>query len=133
MDPVRVAGVILYREGTALLQHRDDRPGLPYAGWWAVFGGHVESSETPEEGARREIREELELDLTGPLRLVYHEVAGDRERFFFAAPLEVPVERLTLREGQGMALLGPDEWDNYPLVPLHRRILEQFFTEMAGL
>jgi len=123
----RVAGVILYREGRVLLQHRDDKPEIRWPGAWAIFGGHVEEGETPEEAALREMEEELGLRLEGPLSLVFHGADETRERFIYAAPLPVPPEALTLQEGQGMALLSPEDLDCYPVVPIHRGILRQFF------
>ncbi|HTE20616.1 MAG TPA: NUDIX domain-containing protein [Armatimonadota bacterium] len=124
----RVAGVILHREGRVLLQHRDDNPAIRWPGAWAIFGGHVEEGEEPEDAARREIEEELGLRLDGPLSPVYHGADEHRERFIFAEPLPVPPEALTLMEGQGMALLSPAEFEGYPLVPIHREILDGFFS-----
>ena len=129
----RVAGVILHREGRVLLQHRDDDPGIRWPGAWAIFGGHVEEGEAPEDAARREVEEELGLRLEGPLALVYHGEDATRERFIFAAPLPVPPEELTLMEGQGMALLARTDFDAYPLVPIHRRILEAFYDASPDL
>ena len=123
---LKVAGVILYRDGRVLLQHRDDTPEIRWPGAWAIFGGHVEPDETPEAAARREMEEELGLRLEGPLELVYHGADDTRERFIFAAPLPVPPETLTLYEGQGMALLSREEIDTYPLVPIHREILHGY-------
>src|SRR5262249_60579706 len=106
---IRVAGVILYREGRVLLQHRDDNPAIRWPGAWAIFGGHLEPGEEPEGAARREIEEELGLRLEGPLRLVCRHRDATHERLVFGAPLAVAAEELTLHEGQGMALLAPDE------------------------
>lgn len=54
-----VAAVILLREdGAALLQHRDDKPGLSHAGLWTPPGGHCEACESIETCARREFLEE---------------------------------------------------------------------------
>ena len=113
-----------------LLQHRDDNPAIRWPGAWAIFGGHVEEGEEPEDAARREIEEELGLRLDGPLLPVYHGADESRERFIFAAPLPVPPEALTLMEGQGMALLSPAELDRYPVVPIHREILDGFFSRL---
>ena len=53
------AAVILLREdGAALMQHRDDLPGLSHAGMWTPPGGHVEPGELAEDCARREFLEE---------------------------------------------------------------------------
>jgi len=124
---IRVAGVILHREGRVLLQHRDDNPNIVWPGHWAIFGGHIEPGEEPEETARRELEEELGLRLDGPLPLYFHGSDGVRERFIFEAPLPVPPEALTLMEGQGMALLAPEELDSYAVVPVHRQIIQSFF------
>jgi ADP-ribose pyrophosphatase YjhB (NUDIX family) len=130
--PLRVAGVILHREGRVLLQHRDDRPDIRWPGAWAIFGGHVEEGEPPDEAARREIHEELGLWLEGALDLVYHRDDGDRERFIFAAPLEVPPDALDLREGQDMRLFAREELAFYPVVAIHREILETCFPWREG-
>jgi mutator protein MutT len=124
----RVAGVILYREGRVLLQHRDDNPAIRWPGAWAIFGGGVEEGETPEAAARREIQEELGLALDGPLALILHQHYPDRERFIYAALLPLPPTALVLREGQGMALVSASELDQYPIIPIHREILDRFFA-----
>jgi 8-oxo-dGTP pyrophosphatase MutT (NUDIX family) len=53
-----VCGVVLLKGDAALLQLRDDKPGLTDAGLWVFPGGHQEAGETPEEAARREFLEE---------------------------------------------------------------------------
>ena len=56
----RVAGVVLLREadGAALLQHRDDKPGLAHANLWVPPGGHCEDGEPYAACAAREFLEE---------------------------------------------------------------------------
>lgn len=59
----RIGGVVLLRaDGAALLQHRDDKPGLSAAGLWVFPGGHCEPEETCQACARREFREETGYD-----------------------------------------------------------------------
>jgi 8-oxo-dGTP diphosphatase len=123
----RVAGVLLIRDGRVLLQHRDDRPDILYPGAWAIFGGHVEPGETAEQGARREIEEELGLRLPEGLALVCERRDADRERTFFAAELTVPPEALELREGQGMRLFSLEELERFPVVPAHVEVIRGFF------
>lgn len=54
-----VAAVFLLRaDGAALLQHRDDKPGLRHAGLWVPPGGHCDPGEAAEACARREMFEE---------------------------------------------------------------------------
>lgn len=64
--PVILAGaevIILNELGQVLLQRRADN------GSWAIPGGMMEPGETFEETARREVREEVGLEL-GPLELL---------------------------------------------------------------
>ena len=59
MSRLDVCAVALLREDdAALLQLRDDKPGLRAAGCWVFPGGHVEQGETMEAGAQREFLEE---------------------------------------------------------------------------
>jgi 8-oxo-dGTP pyrophosphatase MutT (NUDIX family) len=56
-----IAAVFVLRaDGAALLQHRDDKPGLRDAGKWVPPGGHSDDGESIEQCARRELREETE-------------------------------------------------------------------------
>jgi len=54
-NPVPAAGVILERDGEVLLVKRRYEPR---AGAWCLPAGFMESGETPERCARRELREE---------------------------------------------------------------------------
>lgn len=122
---VRVAMVVLHRDGAVLLQHRD--PGAFAGGMWGIFGGHIEDGEEPEQAALREIEEELGITLEPPLPLVVHRIDDGRERFIYAAPLTVDPDAIVLAEGQGMALVPAAELARYELVPVHREVLTAFF------
>jgi 8-oxo-dGTP pyrophosphatase MutT (NUDIX family) len=63
-ENLRIAcGVVLLREdGAALLQHRDNLPGLSAPDHWVFPGGGIHEGETEAECARRECREETGYD-----------------------------------------------------------------------
>src|SRR6266511_2189574 len=65
LRPARiVAGVVLLRsDEAALLQLRDNKPGLNAAGQWGFPGGHCDAGETLEAGARRDFQSMYELSL----------------------------------------------------------------------
>jgi len=67
VSPRLVAAVVVLRDdGAALLQHRDEKPGLSHAGMWVIPGGHCEPVETVERCARRELLEETGYDCEAP-------------------------------------------------------------------
>ncbi len=118
MEEVAV-GLIVAADGRVLLQHRDATPGLSGAGLWGFFGGHIEPGETPADAFLREIDEELGWRPRHFEPYLHRQVpglrrAGDRGygadvvTHVFAAHLDVPLDALTLGEGQGMALYAPD-------------------------
>src|SRR5436190_11444000 len=92
-----------------LLQQRDHTPGILYPGCWTIFGGAVEPDDESFDAAiHREIREELGIDFSVehwydylcPVRSIPGEL--DVHVHVYTGVLDVPVESLTLYEGQAM-------------------------------
>jgi 8-oxo-dGTP diphosphatase len=79
-----VAAVITRPDGTYLLAQRP--PGKVYEGYWEFPGGKVEAGETPLAAIKREIREELGIDIVDAhpwlMRRHEYEHASVRLRFF---------------------------------------------------
>ncbi|HYM14098.1 MAG TPA: NUDIX hydrolase [Dehalococcoidia bacterium] len=61
LNPRVVAAVIIEHNGRVLLQQRAMEPSR---GLWTFPGGFLEIGETPEEGAVREAKEEVGLDVS---------------------------------------------------------------------
>ena len=100
-------GLIVDGDGRLLLQLRDDKLGIPAAGLWGLFGGHVEPGESPSEAFLREMNEELTWRPHQFEQYDTREVDSDgwhATSHVFAAHLDVPFDALVQREGQGMAL-----------------------------
>ena len=55
------AGILLDSEGRYLLGQRPE--GKPYAGYWEVPGGKIEKGETVFEALKRELHEELGIEI----------------------------------------------------------------------
>src|ERR1700681_2854286 len=62
-----VALIVVGENERYLMQLRDQKPGIFYPGHWGLFGGALDPGETPEMAIRRELREELGLEI-GPAR-----------------------------------------------------------------
>jgi 8-oxo-dGTP pyrophosphatase MutT (NUDIX family) len=110
-------GLIVADDGRLLLQHRDADPRITGAGLWGFFGGHVEAGEATSRAFLREMDEELGWQprhFEHYLTAAVPPLPGDKGyglhviSHVFAAHLDVPVEQLTLGEGQAMALYAPD-------------------------
>ena len=129
-------GLIVAADGRLLLQHRDDNPAISGAGLWGLFGGHLEPGESTSAAFLREMDEELgwrprhfEHYLTRDIEYYAGEPGYRADVAYtshvFAAHLDVPLDRLTLGEGQAMALYAPDALPD-AIVPGLAGIIEDF-------
>ena len=57
-----VKAALIYK-GELLVYLRDNKPGLRFAGLWDFFGGGREGNETPNECIKREVNEELCMNI----------------------------------------------------------------------
>lgn len=137
--PVRktVGAILVNERGEVLLQQRDEKPGLLYPGHWTFFGGAVEDGETIDEAIRRELWEELELELpltywmeyVCPVRTVDGEVIV-RNNMFIGAMTQ-PLGALTLHEGQAMAYFGREAAAALTLAYDQSPVLMDYFDTKA--
>lgn len=106
--PVEVAIAILHVSGQFLMQLRDDIPGIIYPGCWGLFGGHIETGETPLYALKRELMEEIGYIPVAPaqFRCYSH---SEVIRHVYHAPLTVDLSQLVLNEGWDMGLLTPED------------------------
>jgi len=107
--PVDVAvGVLIGADGRFLLTSRPE--GKVYAGYWEFPGGKLEAGESVEAALRRELHEELgiEIDAVEPWKVELVEYAHARVRLHFC---KVRAWRgaFEMREGQRMA------WQTLPV------------------
>ncbi|EKQ68854.1 ADP-ribose pyrophosphatase [Leptolyngbyaceae cyanobacterium JSC-12] len=142
-DPrARVALAILCQDGKFLMQLRDDYPHILYPGHWGFFGGHLEPGETPEQGVKRELVEEI--GYCPPTLIPYHLQADSQViRHVYYGNLEVDLSKLVLTEGMDLDLLTPEDiqrGDRYstrigqvrPLGAPHRQILLEFIERFGS-
>jgi 8-oxo-dGTP pyrophosphatase MutT (NUDIX family) len=103
-----VAAIITVEEDGCLMQLRDTKPDIWYPGRWGLFGGGVDPGETEIAALRRELREELELELATAefFARIDFDFAGLRlpryYRSYYVVPISRAVEaRLVVHEGAG--------------------------------
>jgi len=104
-----VAALIVLEDDTYLLQHRDDLPWIWYPDHWGCFGGAIEPGEEPLAALRRELHEELELDVRDAeyfTRIDFDLTTlggGPCSRAYYVVTLrDAERRRLVLHEGRAM-------------------------------
>lgn len=105
-------------EGRVLLAQRPE--GKSMAGLWEFPGGKVEPGETPEDTLIRELKEELEIDVTASCLAPFTFASHSYDSFHLMMPLYVcrkwngiprPVE------GQTLKWVRPVRMGEYPMPP----------------
>ena len=126
--PVDVAvGVLIDAQGNFLLTSRPE--GKVYAGYWEFPGGKLEAGESVEQALRRELHEELgiEVDAIEPWKIELVDYPHARVRLHFCKVFAWHGE-FQMREQQSMA------WQNLPVavapvLPGTLPVLEWFAQE----
>jgi 8-oxo-dGTP pyrophosphatase MutT (NUDIX family) len=121
-----VAAILTVGAGYAL-QLREDLPTIPYPAHWGLFGGSVEAGETPLAAIRREVLEELALDVVHwrPLWDVPYRRFFDGEPrvvAIFAADVTARGGGHVLREGRAAGVFRAGRLP-VPMIPLAGELL----------
>ncbi len=107
-SPIQVALAILYRNGKFLMQLRDDIPGIVYPGVWGLFGGHIETGETPEIAVKRELIEEIGYEISEVSAFGWFSESHVIRHVFYGS-LDVDLSQLVLNEGWDLGLVTPEQ------------------------
>ena len=130
LEPSNAAvALIIDQHGRYLVQKRDDRPDIFFPGHWGCFGGALEPGETYDEALVREMREELQLDVTNAKVSHFTDfdfdfgfaAGGVVDRRYYTVELTtVRIDTLTLGEGQEMRLMEGTQALQCIMVPYDR-------------
>ncbi len=117
-----VAGIVRDREGRILLTQRP--PGKHLAGLWEFPGGKRESHESPQDALRRELHEEIGVDV-GAMRRVICFPWNYAEKSIFLDVYDISDFSGTphAREGQEMRWEDPDDLPSLPMPAADVRIV----------
>jgi mutator protein MutT len=133
MQRVPCAAVIVENpKGEVLLNLRDSNPDIAFPDCWTLPGGRVESDETPEQAAIRELREETGLQLCLSFWKVYERHYPEEklvvEQHVFVGKTDHKHPRLVLGEGQALQFFGIGRVSSLPIAFEFETLLEEFFT-----
>jgi len=125
--------LLVNRDGKVILQQRDNNPGIVNPGLIAMFGGSLKAGDTLKSGLKRELEEELELNIESydvkEVCVLYKtkEIDGqDYEAHIFVVK---PVDERLLRvhEGSGFVCDYPDNMvKNDKLTRITKLALEKY-------
>jgi 8-oxo-dGTP diphosphatase len=123
--------IFVNRSREVLLFLRDAKELIPHPNCWDVPGGHVEENESPEECIRREMHEEMGIDVGQPAPFRKYRL-GDRTEHTFWKALEIDIGAVDLREGQRLQWFREEEIAKIPESRMafgFRDILVDFYRE----
>ena len=119
-----VAVALVDADGRVLLAQRP--AGKTMAGLWEFPGGKVQAGETPEAALIRELKEELDIDVTEACLALLTFASHRYERFHLLMPLYVCRRWngiVTPREGQALAWVRSQKLDRYEMPPADKPLI----------
>jgi len=130
-NPQAVAIIISSDQNEVLLQLRDNNPEISFANFWTLPGGVVETNETPERVARRELAEETGLHLQLSRWKVYNRTSENHkiviEQYVYTGTTRQPASEMILGEGQAIQFFRPNELQALPIAYGFDKLLVEFF------
>ena len=123
-----VGALLVDTNGKLIAQQRDDKPGITNPGTVSLFGGTSHEGESPIETLRRELQEELELEVNSNnllLRTIKHE-NGTNVACSIYIITGVDAEKLKLHEGAGFATGTPEELLSHHVTGVTQQAIEAF-------
>ena len=130
-EPVAPAPVVLVAavalldpDNRVLLARRP--PGKPLAGLWEFPGGKVGEGESPEAALRRELYEELGIDVHGSCLAPFTFASHRYPDFHLLMPLYLCRKwggTVTAREGQELAWVRPARLGDYEMPPADKPLV----------
>ncbi|MDF1687354.1 MAG: (deoxy)nucleoside triphosphate pyrophosphohydrolase [Parvibaculaceae bacterium] len=112
------ACALVDNDGRVLLAQRPE--GKSMAGLWEFPGGKVEAGETPEVTLIRELKEELDIDVTEACLAPFTFASHGYEKFHLLMPLYVCRRwegNMAPVEGQVLKWVSPLRMGDYPMPP----------------
>jgi len=113
-----VAVALVDADGRVLLAQRPE--GKAMAGLWEFPGGKIHAGESPEAALIRELKEEIDIDVTEACLAPFTFASHRYEKFHLLMPLYVCRRwkgTMRPREGQTLAWVRPAKLGDYPMPP----------------
>ena len=118
------ACALIDSDGRVLLARRPE--GKAMAGLWEFPGGKIAAGETPEAALIRELKEELDIDVSAACLAPFAFASHAYERFHLLMPLYLCRRwkgTVTPRENQALAWVRPQKLADYPMPPADKPLI----------
>ncbi|EHM03425.1 mutator mutT protein [Acetobacteraceae bacterium AT-5844] len=119
-----VACALVDTDGRVLVARRPE--GKPMAGLWEFPGGKVDPGETPEQALIRELKEELDIDVSEACLAPFTFASHDIGKFHLMMPLYLCRRwqgTITPREGQAVAWVRANKLSDYAMPPADKPLV----------
>jgi 8-oxo-dGTP diphosphatase len=119
-----VAVALVDVDGRVLLAQRPE--GKAMAGLWEFPGGKIHPGESPEAALIRELKEEIDIDVTEACLAPFTFASHRYEKFHLLMPLYVCRRWkgvMRPREGQTLAWVRPAKLGDYPMPPADKPLV----------
>jgi len=119
-----VAVALIDVDGRILLAQRPE--GKAMAGLWEFPGGKIHAGESPEAALIRELKEEIDIDVTAACLAPFTFASHRYESFHLLMPLYVCRRwqgTMRPREGQTLAWVRPAKLGDYPMPPADKPLV----------
>lgn len=128
MKNTNVKMILVNSEGKIFLLHRDNLPYIDVPNKWSFVGGALDEGETPEEGALRETKEEIDYDVKDVSLFKEYNDPGIK-RYVFVGTIDKEISELTLTEGDDMNFFTVGEALKMNISKNTRRYIEEYFVD----
>lgn len=97
-NPIPVASVVIYKDGKVLMLKRAKKPFREY---WVLPGGYINVEETAEEAAIREVKEEVNVEITLEKLIGAYRIDDD--------PRGINIDIIYSAQGKGNVVLSSED------------------------
>ena len=121
MVSIRLAGCVILQDRALLLLPRRDKE------WYELPGGKIRRLETPREAARRETKEEIDIDVKITKELGAAEFVQDGVRYHYKWYLAQPLS------GQNIQLQDTVNYYEWQYIPLRKPLQVKISPNVKNL
>lgn len=133
---IQSSHAVLLVQGDYALQLRDDKPTIAAAGQWSLFGGMINTNETPMEAIQREIQEELSVGPNEFSYLWFTDYYSEFEKsvirtWFFVSDISLVWDKHRLTEGQRVEVFPIEKIEGLNMPIVMKETIKRFHRQVA--